>query len=119
MRKILRAIINKEEYRFPSTIEDASVLDNIKELFKPKKNMDTQKISPFMGWLIEKEVEEKCTFQEITELPAQGVTIEVAFSTVNYKDALALQSKRHHCSVQTCSSSQTTDSNNAFIFSFC
>ena len=46
-----------------------------------------------MGWLIEKEVEEKCTLQEIAELPAEGVTIEVAFSTVNYKDALALQSK--------------------------
>ena len=93
LRKILRSIINKEEYKFPSTIEDASVLDNIKELFKPKKNMDTQKVSPFMGWLIEKEVEEKCTLQEIAELPAEGVTIEVAFSTVNYKDALALQSK--------------------------
>ena len=89
----MRSIINKEEYKFPSTIEDASVLDNIKELFKPKKNMDTQKVSPFMGWLIEKEVEEKCTLQEIAELPAEGVTIEVAFSTVNYKDALALQSK--------------------------
>ena len=93
LRKILRSIINKEEYKFPSTIEDASVLDNIKELFKPKKNMDTKKASPFMGWLIEKEVEEKCTLQEIAELPAEGVTIEVAFSTVNYKDALALQSK--------------------------
>ncbi len=93
LRKILRAIINKEEYRFPSTIEDVSVLDNIKELFKPKNNMDTQKVSPFMGWLIEKEVEEKCSFKEIAELPAEGVTIKIAYSTVNYKDALALSSK--------------------------
>ena len=29
--------------------------------------MDTKKASPFMGWLIEKEVEEKCTLQEIAE----------------------------------------------------
>lgn len=93
LRKILRAIINKEEYKFPSTIEDASVLAYLHQLLNNQTDKNFIDTEPFMGWLIEKTVEVSCSLKEITCLPKIGIEIEVFYSTINYKDALALQDK--------------------------
>ena len=93
LRKILRAIINKEEYRFPSTIEDASVLEDLHKIFHNQTENNMKKTSPFMGWLIEKKIEISCQLKQIEQIALEGVTVMVSYSTINYKDALALLDK--------------------------
>lgn len=46
-----------------------------------------------MGWLIEKEAEVSCQFKQIEQIPPEGAAIMVTYSTINYKDALALLNK--------------------------
>ena len=93
LRKTLKAIINKEKYSFPSTIEDANVLDSIHKIFDKKLEKGMEKTTAFKGWLIEKEVEVSCNFKQIEQIPSQGVAVMVSYSTINYKDALALLDK--------------------------
>ena len=52
-----------------------------------------EKIPPFTGWLIEKDLEVTCKLKQIDYLPQNEVLLDVAYSTINYKDALALLNK--------------------------
>jgi len=45
LRRIVRHVLNDEPYKFPSTIDDATTLENIERISK-KNGFDTHVIKP-------------------------------------------------------------------------